>query len=791
MDFKSTPIQYHPAYTWLWNTTITKDGIKERIDEMYDSGIRAFYVLGEPENFRPHVRRTHLYPEYLSDEYVDLVYYAYEYGKKKGMNSWLYNEGGFPSGMACGKIRQMRPDLAQKIICSHKIKLVSGEKYQPSEATISAFCGGTRVCKGDSFDEDTEIIEYFYSDNNNEGRTIQSDIASYENADLFIKLTHEKLKARFGAAMGTDVKLMFDDEAFMGTWTKDLDKIFYNKYGYEINDFLPYIMGDSQPNTEAQYRAKSDYIMLAGDLVRDNYFTPMKDWLNKNGMLSTGHIDNDHLPNGNVVNRYGNLMKTLREFDVPGVDVIWSQITYPDENAEFEGMKFFPRFASSAARQNGHSDALSESFAVFGAHVDPELMRYVVNYQAVRGISLYNFMVMSYDRKTPMMHQYRPNFVKENVGMDRLGEINNYTARLSHILSSARADIKNALYYPARSIAAGGIKGKCAADDFTRIGHELEEKGISFDIVDEELILGGKIDASRLVLTNVIYENILTPTCDFEIPEVKNKLALIGKDPASDIERKSNYLLTRKMIFDNGDEGYFIVNTSNEKTEEIIKIPTDKNVYEIQISDGEAYSLMHTKNGDKTEIPISLLRGEGIFILASSEEKRVLKRDKKIHVADITNFRSYISRREVISCERGTANDYYESGEIREGLYEWDKSFSGEVTYTAHLPPMDDGEYIVELGEVRSTATVYVDEDLVGSTTLPPYFVKISNKKHGRDLKIVVANTPANECARTDYFDKMDVKDVGGYHPKMKFKEMQAKPGGLLGPVKISKIIRK
>ena len=76
-------------------------------------------------------------------------------------------------------------------------------------------------------------------------------------------------------------------------------------------------------------------------------------------------------------------------------------------------MKFFPRFASSAARQQGHSIAMSESFAVYGAHVDQTLMRYAVNYQAVRGISLYNFMVMSYDKKTPMLHQYRPNFVKE------------------------------------------------------------------------------------------------------------------------------------------------------------------------------------------------------------------------------------------------------------------------------------------------------------------------------------------------------------------------------------------
>ncbi len=60
MDFKQIPSTYHPAYTWLWDTTVTKEEIERQLDEMYDAGIRAFYALGEPENFSPDSRRTHL-----------------------------------------------------------------------------------------------------------------------------------------------------------------------------------------------------------------------------------------------------------------------------------------------------------------------------------------------------------------------------------------------------------------------------------------------------------------------------------------------------------------------------------------------------------------------------------------------------------------------------------------------------------------------------------------------------------------------------------------------------------
>ena len=116
MNFKNISSEFSPAYAWGWNSAVTKEEITKQIDAMYDSGIRTFYVIADPERFRPTIRRSHLSPEYLSDEYLELLYYAFEYATEKGMYTWLYNEGGFPSGMVCGKIRNMRPHLAKKNI---------------------------------------------------------------------------------------------------------------------------------------------------------------------------------------------------------------------------------------------------------------------------------------------------------------------------------------------------------------------------------------------------------------------------------------------------------------------------------------------------------------------------------------------------------------------------------------------------------------------------------------------------------------------------------------------------
>ena len=226
MDFKNIPKECHPAYTWLWNTNITAVKTKRQIDEMYDAGIRAFYVLVEPANFRPTVRRTFLSPEYMSDEYIDRVYFAYSYAKEKGMHTWLYNEGGFPSGMVCGKIREMRPDLARLDIARKSIILPAKDPYKKSKDALSGFIGAECVMEGSTFSEDKEITECFAIASDNPYTSMRSDNARHENVELFLKLTHEKLKARFGDAFGKDVDIMFDDEADMATGQRILIKYF-------------------------------------------------------------------------------------------------------------------------------------------------------------------------------------------------------------------------------------------------------------------------------------------------------------------------------------------------------------------------------------------------------------------------------------------------------------------------------------------------------------------------------------------------------------------------------------
>ncbi len=787
MDFKNIKSSARPVYTWFWNTEITREGIKREIDEMYDCGIRGFYVLGEPEYFRPLTRATHLSPEYLSTEYLDLLYYAYELAEEKGMEFWLYNEGGFPSGMVCGKIRNMRPHLAKKHVGYREYRLLRGESFVKKEESIVAFVGGIKIEEGFlTENEGGEVICEYYMVDEPDRPLVNSDIAQRETTDLFIEMTHEVLKERFGDVMGEKVTFMFDDEAHMGLWTRGLDVMFAEKYGYEIYPYMSCISMRKQPESDDEYRAVSDYAMLCGELTVNNYFLPMKEWLNRHNMLSVGHLDCESCTKNLRLTLYGNMMESYRAFDVPGIDVIWSQITYPDENGEtcFEGNRFFPRYASSAARQCGHSLCLSETFAVHGGHIAPEEMRFDVNYQAVRGISIFNFMTISYDRKTPMCLQYRPNFIIESPGMDTLTEINEYTGRVSHILQSSKADIRAALYFPCRSIITRGEKGLATTEAYDALGARLEDMGVSFDIIDEALVREMKLEGSSLVGENVRYDNVFVPDgCFLEPSDVMERLALTGKKIVPCIGRESRFIQARKLIFEDG-EGYLICNFANGTVSETITVESEKTPYLVDIQSGDTYKTDYRREGNLIKLPISLSRGDGFLLYLTEEELDASPMPQFEKVREVSGIKSYISRRYIIDSQEGPMNIYPERVDREDTFAPWDEDFSGEVTYEAVIDA-DFADAYLSLGTVNHWAKIYVNGEKRAEATMPPYLAKLGDLKAGDQLKIVVANTIAQACTHSDYFTVQDKRDVGSYHDKMKIMEAKAPAGGLFGPIEV------
>ena len=141
--FKVPDLRYAPLYAWVWNYKCTRERIDAQLDEMQRLGVRAFYIIPEPKEFRPASMPTELYPDYLTPEFFEMVSYALRSGRERGMYSWIYDEGGWPSGGACGQVLNAHPEYARRVLSQKKVSFSGGEKYKKSSPEVLAAFVGT------------------------------------------------------------------------------------------------------------------------------------------------------------------------------------------------------------------------------------------------------------------------------------------------------------------------------------------------------------------------------------------------------------------------------------------------------------------------------------------------------------------------------------------------------------------------------------------------------------------------------------------------------------------------
>jgi len=92
---------------------------------------------------------------------------------------------------------------------------------------------------------------------------------------------------------------------------------------------------------------------------------------------------------------------------------------------------------------------------------------------------------------------------------------------------------------------------------------------------------------------------------------------------------------------------------------------------------------------------------------------------------------------------------------------------------------------MLDLGEVRYFAKIYVNGKRIGEKTMPPYRYMIGGLKAGDEISVCVANTIANVCHNAELFKTVPIEDIGKYHEKMAEYEKNTAAGGIIGPVRL------
>ena len=83
-----------PVPFWSWNDKLEPDELRRQIGAMQDAGMGGFFMHA----------RGGLETEYLSEDWFRAVEASVDEAKRRGMQAWCYDENGWPSGFAGGKL---------------------------------------------------------------------------------------------------------------------------------------------------------------------------------------------------------------------------------------------------------------------------------------------------------------------------------------------------------------------------------------------------------------------------------------------------------------------------------------------------------------------------------------------------------------------------------------------------------------------------------------------------------------------------------------------------------------
>jgi hypothetical protein len=598
------------------------------------------------------------------------------------------------------------------------------------------------------------------------------------------------------------------------TWCTDFAKVFKAAKGFDITKYLGDILSAKEPSVEAM-RIRIAYCDVRANLFRDRFLKPIQEWCHQNGLLSGGHLNGEDEPIGNTAYGYGHILRSLRALDVPGIDVIWRQL-YPGKKDN----KPFPKYASSAAHQNGSKYSLSESFAIYGDNTTPDIMKWLIDYQLVRGINIFVFGYSFYQASGMFMDGIVPNYSPMNTIWDFMTPLYKYAARIGSVLANGKPAQKTAVLYDIHSIWAGGKECKRAIEKHFDIAKKLLEEHKDFDFIDDEQIVASKFTRhGELRIGKMTYSTIVLPTSRWlsvgailklfmfhkrggqviieAPPEFQgafgdngiNGLHLDKVPKTCDIHGKgSKSLRVTKRLYDD-KAVYFIVNESDAETVNArIGFEEKENIVQCDPETGK-FIEVPSKNGcfvwKFPPFSSALFMTNTEYDIPAKTPKQTLNftLDSGWTIRKAATYGA--GKKELEAITNNGKESPVSLGDWRPLFGE---GFSGKAVYSITVTSEIDAAAVLDLGKVCYCASVRLNGKELAPRFFGPFRYEAKIQKGDNTLEIIVANTMANNLGQP----KTRKRIVADFPPKSPYEDRLAEfdkdshESGLFGPVVLS-----
>ena len=208
IEIKEREKDYRSIPFWSFNGKLNSERLKKQIGDMHGLGMGGFFM---------HAREG-LETEYLSDEWFSCIKNCVDEAKKLGMKAWVYDENGWPSGFAGGR---MLTDDDYHAVYLHSEKTM---KFPNAAYAVYSFDEGTPFLVREDIGEREYLAIYVLTDGTYVD-TLRSDVTRQ-----FIAETHEKYKKVVGNDFGDVMPGFFTDEPQYYRGGMPFSKNFANLY---------------------------------------------------------------------------------------------------------------------------------------------------------------------------------------------------------------------------------------------------------------------------------------------------------------------------------------------------------------------------------------------------------------------------------------------------------------------------------------------------------------------------------------------------------------------------------
>lgn len=488
-DTKEHSIEYGSIPFWSWNDKLDPEELRRQIDVMHDLKMNGFFMHA----------RGGLETEYLGDDWFEAIEASVDEAKKFGMEAWSYDENGWPSGFAGGKVLEDSKN--------HALYL----KYELT----------------DSIPEGDEILGVYVNDGDtvrliNEGEKAEKyhvikigvDASLADSFDLrvtneFIKYTHELYKEKVNKEdFGTAMPGFFTDEPQYyrwGTpWSNTFPEKFKNMFGYSVYSKLPALFIDFEGSKEFEF----DYYKMCHRLFIDHWVKPIYEWCEANGCKLTGHaVEENHL-NGQMWCN-GGIMPFYEYEHIPGIDYLGRDIS--DDVASKQ--------LGSACEQLGKKKAISEMFGCCGWDVTPLELKRIAERQYVNGVNVMCQHLYAYSMRGQRKRDYPAHYSEHLPWQKDMAEFNEYFNNLGYLLSRGKEMVNTLVIHPVHS-AYLTYKRHLETESIEKLEKEfhqlsdlLSSNQIPYHWGDECMMAKmAKIEGNKITVGKCTYEYIVIPS---------------------------------------------------------------------------------------------------------------------------------------------------------------------------------------------------------------------------------------------------------------------------------------